>query len=101
LGERQTFEEFATVDLSGCDFEGNDMALEINKLAMYLRQTNSLRIEGMGNGGVEGMEICTHLRLVQELDWYSDSARHGVLDLSSWREVYLNIGMARKRCRWR
>lgn len=70
---RRTFEELATVDLTGCDFESNDMSLS-------KKESESATIKrgedgGEMNGGVV-RAVKTNLRLVQQLDWDTDCARH-------------------------
>jgi hypothetical protein len=57
-GTSRTFDKLATVDLAGCDLEGDDVALS----AISTR--------------AEQRPGSTYSRLVQELNWDSDCAGH-------------------------
>jgi hypothetical protein len=70
---KRTFEELAAVDLAGGDLEGDDMALQDKRVSMILSLFMYAFEE---SSGVERRR--THLRLVQKLNRYANSARHNV-----------------------
>ena len=64
VGERKgrTFEQFAAVDLAGCEFEGDDVSLWKGLLVYSLNEGTLLLREGRW----------TYLRLVQQFCRYAD-----------------------------
>lgn len=76
-----TFEESPAVDLAGGDLEGNDMALqreenESQHGLLLIDQGGGSRLSALSWRRERG---CAYLGLVEQLDGYSDSARHDVL----------------------
>ena len=74
---RRTFEELAAVDLARGDFEGDDMALKRERVSLLLASPTVRATKSRGSRGKKERRQ-TYLRLVQQLDWYSDCARHDV-----------------------
>ena len=70
-----TLNQLSTVGLARRDFEGNDMAL--------LRRCELARAVRLQGRGLARCSCRPHLSLVEELNWDSDSGRHGAGLVSS------------------
>lgn len=69
----RTFNELAAVDLAGRDLKCDNMALESAKCQQSTPKTADAFQQARQKAGCR---ICTNLRLVQQLDWDADCARH-------------------------
>jgi len=78
-GKEQTFDELAAIDLARRNLESDNMALRrIRSQQFTPRIAYAFQLVRQK----AGCRICTNLRLVQQLDWDADCARHGCSLLS-------------------